>query len=64
MPRILNSPAKFRGLNFSIIVKDLLDLDYDVEWNATLEPWLEETESILAGWTFTISVQQKYDYNR
>lgn len=32
VPRILNSPAKFRGLNFSIIVKDLLDLDYDVEW--------------------------------
>jgi len=32
VPRILNSPAKFRGLNFSVIVKDLLDLGYDVEW--------------------------------
>ena len=38
--------------------------DYDVEWNANLEPWLENTESVLAGWTLTISVQQKYDYNR
>lgn len=38
--------------------------DYDVEWNSTLEPWLEQTETVLAGWTLTISVQQKFDYNR
>jgi hypothetical protein len=38
--------------------------DYDLEWNANLEPWLEETETILAGWTLTINVQQKFDYNR
>lgn len=38
--------------------------DYDVEFDANLEPWLEMTESVLAGWTLTISVQQKYDYNR
>jgi hypothetical protein len=38
--------------------------DYDVEWDANLNPWLEETETILAGWTLTISVQQKFDYNR
>jgi hypothetical protein len=38
--------------------------DYDVEWNANLEPWLEETESVLAGWTLTLSIQQKFDYNR
>jgi len=38
--------------------------DYDVEWDATLEPWLENTESILCGWTLVISVQQKFDYNR
>lgn len=38
--------------------------DYDVEWNAMLSPWLEMTETVLAGWTFTISIQQKYDYNR
>jgi len=38
--------------------------DYDVEWDATLTNWLERTETILGGWTFTISVQQKFDYNR
>jgi hypothetical protein len=38
--------------------------DYDLEWNAILEPWLEETESVLAGWSFVIKVQQKFDYNR
>lgn len=38
--------------------------DYEVEWDATLNPWLEETESTLAGWSFNISVQQKFDYNR
>ena len=38
--------------------------DYDLEWGAILNPWLEETETILGGWTLTISVQQKFDYNR
>lgn len=38
--------------------------DYDLEWDAVLEPWLEKTETILAGWTFNINVQQKFDYNR
>ena len=38
--------------------------DYEVEWDATLSPWLENTETVLAGWTFDISVQQKFDYNR
>jgi hypothetical protein len=38
--------------------------DYDVEWNATLNPWLEDTETTLCGWSFVISVQQKFDYNR
>jgi hypothetical protein len=38
--------------------------DYEVEWDATLNPWLEETETTLAGWSFNISVQQKFDYNR
>jgi DNA (cytosine-5)-methyltransferase 1 len=32
VPRLLNSPSKFRGLNFAWILKDLLDLGYDVEW--------------------------------
>jgi hypothetical protein len=35
-----------------------------VEWNAMLEPMLENTETILAGWTLTVSIQQKFDYNR
>lgn len=38
--------------------------DYDVEWNAMLSPWLERSDAVLAGWTFDITVQQKFDYNR
>ena len=38
--------------------------DYDIEWNANLIPWFQETQSVLAGWTFTMNVQQKFDYNR
>jgi len=32
VPRLLNSPAAHRGLNFTVILNDLLDLGYDVEW--------------------------------
>jgi len=32
VPRLLNSPAVQRGLNFTVILKDLLELGYDVEW--------------------------------
>jgi len=32
VPRLLNSPAVHRGLNFTVILNDLLDLGYDVEW--------------------------------
>jgi hypothetical protein len=50
------------------IMKDLFSRaylsDYDADWNPTLEPWLEATETILAGWTMTFSIQQKFDYNR
>lgn len=38
--------------------------DYDAEFNATLEPWLEDTETDVSGWSFVISIQQKFDYNR
>lgn len=38
--------------------------DYDVDWNASLNPWLEETVTVLGGWSLTFSVQQKFDYNR
>lgn len=32
VPRLINSPASQRGLNFTVIINDLLDLGYDVEW--------------------------------
>lgn len=38
--------------------------DYNLEWDAQLTPWLERGDTVLAGWTFDISVQQKFDYNR
>jgi hypothetical protein len=38
--------------------------DYEVDWDANLNPWLEQTETILAGWTLTMSITQKFDYNR
>ena len=30
VPRLLNSPAVHRGLNFTVILNDLIDLGYDV----------------------------------
>ena len=32
VPRLLNSPADARGLNFAVIIKRLLSMSYDVEW--------------------------------
>ncbi len=32
VPRLLNSPANARGLNFAKILRDLLRMRYDVEW--------------------------------
>ena len=32
VPRLLNSPANSRGLNFGIILNDLLRMSYHVEW--------------------------------
>ena len=32
VPRLLNSPANARGLNFAIIINDLLSMRYEVEW--------------------------------
>ena len=32
VPRLLNSPAKSRGLNFAIILTELISMGYDVEW--------------------------------
>ena len=38
--------------------------DYDADWDSSLEPWLERTETVLGGWSMIISIQQKFDYNR
>lgn len=38
--------------------------DYSVQWDAQVIPWLEQTETILAGWSMTLNVQQKFDFNR
>lgn len=38
--------------------------DYEVDWDANVLPWLERTETVLAGWTLTMSITQKFDYNR
>jgi len=32
VPRLLNSPANARGLNFAIILNDLIRMGYNVEW--------------------------------
>ena len=32
VPRLLNSPANARGLNFAIILNDLISMGYQVEW--------------------------------
>ena len=32
VPRILNSPARHRGLNFTVILGDLIEMGYVVEW--------------------------------
>ncbi len=32
VPRLLNSPAYARGLNFAIILNDLISMGYEVEW--------------------------------
>lgn len=50
------------------IAKDLYSKaylsDYDVAWDALLTPWFQETQSVLAGWTFVMTIQQKFDFNR
>jgi hypothetical protein len=38
--------------------------DYEVDWNANLWPWMEHTDAVVAGWTLTMSITQKFDYNR
>ena len=38
--------------------------DYEADFDAVCEPWLEATETKLGGWTLTMSLTQPFDYNR
>lgn len=38
--------------------------EYEADWNAEVVPFLEEYETILAGWTIKLNIIQKFDYNR
>jgi len=38
--------------------------EYEADWDAKSEPFLEEFESTLCGWVLHISMTQKFDYNR
>lgn len=50
------------------ICKDIFTVlylsEYETEWNATVEPFLERFETILAGWSMNITLTQPFDYNR
>ena len=37
---------------------------YQAVWNASVSPFLENYETILAGWTMNITITQPFDYNR
>jgi hypothetical protein len=38
--------------------------EYELNWNATCDPFLERFETVLGGWTLNIQVTQPFDYNR
>jgi len=38
--------------------------EYEADWNATCEPFLQWYETILGGWVLDVSMTQKFDYNR
>ena len=38
--------------------------EYDSQWNAVIEPFLERFEDVLGGWTMNITFVQPFDYNR
>ena len=37
---------------------------YQATWNATINPFLENYETILGGWTMDLTITQPFDYNR
>ena len=38
--------------------------DYETQWGASCEPFLERFETVLAGWTMNMTITQPFDYNR
>lgn len=38
--------------------------EYEADWNANVEPFLEMSETILGGWLLKLNIIQKFDYNR
>lgn len=50
------------------IMKDVFTFlylsEYESEWDATVEPFLERFEDVLAGWTMSLTITQPFDYNR
>jgi hypothetical protein len=38
--------------------------EYEADWDATVNPFFEKTETILAGWVLNMHFTQKFDYNR
>jgi hypothetical protein len=38
--------------------------EYESVWGATCEPFLENYETVLAGWTLNLTITQPFDYNR
>lgn len=50
------------------VCKDVFTLlylsEYETEWNASCQPFLERFETVLAGWTLNIQLTQPFDYNR
>jgi hypothetical protein len=50
------------------ICKDIFTVlylsEYESEWNATCDPFLERFETVLGGWTMNLQLTQPFDYNR
>lgn len=38
-------------------------LDYESDFGATLQPFLDNYETVLAGWKMNIAIRQQFDYN-
>ncbi len=38
--------------------------EYEADWDAIVQPYFEQSETILAGWVLNMHFTQKFDYNR